>query len=251
MPTYNDYGIVLSSYNLAESDKILNIYTKDNGLVRAIAKGVKKSKSRFSGKVEQLSCCYFQFARGKNLDIISDCSQVNGFALLKSDLIRLSYGILFIEVVSSFAHEMESESVHVYDLLYSGLEELQKVNNPVLFSIRFLINFLSIHGLSPQLETCVSCSKEVQRLGNTKINEKPDVYPYSSALGGLLCKKCSDFIDHKLVTPEILLMLKQQTYMFVEQGSDLNSRIALDILREHLDLRAKNKIKTFDLVFSL
>ncbi len=261
MPTYNDYGIVLSSYNLAESDKILNIYTKENGLVRAIAKGVKKLKSRFTGKVDQLSCCYFHFAKGKNLDIVSDCSQVTNFPLLRSDLIRLTYGILFLEIVNSFAHEMESESTHIYDLLYNGLQELQKIDNPAQFSIEFILEFLSIHGLNPQLETCVSCSKEISFVESIKD------YPYSYILGGLLCKECSGFIDFAPVNLEAIEILEGKILFYSKTKSKeqresstatLNKPIlqekiypALNLLKEHINIRAKNKINSFDLVFSL
>lgn len=255
MPTYNDYGIVLNSYNLAESDKILNIYTKENGLVRAVAKGAKKTKSKFIGKTDQLSCCYFHFSRGKNLDIVSDCSQVTGFSLLRTDLNRLVYGILFLEVVSGFAHEMESESVQIYDLLYSGLEGLQKTEDPVEDSIQFILNFLSIHGFSPQLETCVSCSKRISFI------ETMQEYPYSYVLGGLLCKECSGFIEYSPISFEVIKMLKSGNLLLQKPRSTTttlckplvkeNIYLVLALLKEHLNIRAKNKIKSFDLVFSL
>ena len=254
MPTYNDYGIVLSNYNYSESDKILNIYTKENGLVKAIAKGVKKSNSRLGGKVTQLSCCFFQFAKGKNLDVITDCSQVNSFALLRSDLNRLTYGILFLEIVRSFAHEMESESIHIYELLYSGLEHLQTINDPDLFSIKFILDFLIVHGFSPQLETCVSCSREVDR------SISPQVNYYSCVLGGLLCVECSGFVEYKQISSQVLNIIEGCLHNFQKDSSiktnhDIASReniqIALDLLRDHINLRAKSKIKTFDIVFSL
>lgn len=262
MPTYNDYGIVLSSYNLAESDKILNIYTKENGLVRAIAKGVKKLKSRLIGKADQLSCCYFHFAKGKNLDIVSDCSQVTNFPLLRSDLIRLTYGILLLEIVNSFAHEMESESTHIYELLYNGLEELQKIDNPAQFSVKFILEFLWIHGLNPQLETCVSCSKEISFADSIKD------YPYSYILGGLLCKECSGFIEFAPINLEAIEILEgkvsvhSQAILSPESKESstavlnkplLEEKIypALNLLREHINIRAKNKVKSFDLIFSL
>lgn len=246
MPTYNDCGIVLHSKNLAESDKILNIYTKKNGLVRAVAKGVKKLRSSFGRKVNQLSCCHFQFAKGKNLDVISDCSQINGFTLLRSDLIRLTYGILFIEIVSSFAREMESESSNVYELLYSSLNELQKTNSPDLLSVKFIMGFLSLHGLSPQFETCVSCSTGVKEFTGSK-----NVF-YSSALGGLLCKKCADFIDHKVISSNVIEMLKDiKNQNFLHWAGQAQPLQALNFLREHVNIRAKKEIKTFDLMFSL
>ena len=241
MPTYNDYGIVLNSYNFAEFDKILNIYTKQKGLVRAIAKSARKPLGKVSGggKVDKLSCCYFQFAKGKNLDIISECEQINNFSLLRSDLIRLTYGILFLEAVNSFAHEEESESNHIYDLLYSSLEELQRVPNPALLSICFITNFLSLHGFKPQLETCVSCSKEILK--------SKEVYPYSTILGGVICKECANIVDHRMISHNVLEIIGK------DQDSSLQEdvHLALDLLREHVNIRAKNKINSFDLVFSL
>lgn len=246
MPTYNDSGIVLNSYNFAEFDKILNIYTKQNGLVRAIAKSARKPLSKITsgGKTDKLSCCYFQFAKGKNLDIICDCEQINSFSLLRSDLIRLTYGILFLEVVNSFAHEQESESNHIYDLLYSNLEELQRTSNPALLSISFVTNFLSLHGFKPQLETCVACSKDVLKEVRS---------PYSSALGGVLCKECAGVVDHKLVDINVLEIIKECGVRNGECGIKNNEyvHLALDLLREHVDMRAKNKVNSFDLVFSL
>ena len=150
MPTYSDYGIVLNSSAYSEADKIFSIYTRENGLVRAIGKGVRKTAGRFGGKLDQLSCCQFQFAKGKNLDVISECEQINSFPLLKKDLHRLTNGILFLEIVSNFAHEQESESTLVYDLLYGGLNELQHIENIDLFVIEFVLNFLLIHGFRPQ-----------------------------------------------------------------------------------------------------
>ena len=247
MPTYNDYGIVLNSYNFSESDKILNIYTKENGLVRAICKGTRKPTSRFSGRADQLSCSFFHLAKGKNLDIVSECEQINSFSYLRKDLTRLTYGVLFLEVVNSFAHEQESESAHVYDLLYTSLEKLQVVDNPELFSISFLIEFLSIHGFSPQLETCVSCSQEI-------VKSSPETtYPYSSILGGLLCKNCLN-LDHKFVSSDVLKFLTTvETFQQnISTASDReNIRKALDLLKEHINARAKNEINSFDMVFSL
>ena len=164
MPTYNDYGIVLNSTDLNETDKILNIYTKENALVRAVCKGARKPVGKFASKTDQLSCCYFQFAKGKNLDTVCDLEQINGFSKLRASLPHLSHGILFLEVVSGFAHEKENESSEVYELLYSGLDNLQSASDPEIFSIKFIIDFLSIHGFKPQLETCVSCSLEVTSL---------------------------------------------------------------------------------------
>ncbi len=250
MPTYNDYGIVLNSHDLGESDKILNIYTKENSLVRAVIKGARKPTSKFSGKIDQLSCCYFHFAKGKNLDTVCDCEQINSFPSLRSNLTRLTSAVLFLEIVSNFAHEDEGDSHYVYDLLYESLDYLQTSFNPDLDSVGFISKFLSLHGYKPQFETCVSCAVRADLA--SALSES---YPYSSLLGGILCSNCSKLIDNKQIDFGVLkILLESEAADFHSQQIQVelkNIRSALELLREHLDIRAKNKIKSFDLVFSL
>lgn len=247
MPTYSDYGIILNSSNYSEADKILSIYTRENGLVRAIGKGSRKTTSRFSGKLDQLSCCYFHFAKGRNLDVISECQQVSSFSGLKKDLYRLTNGILLLEIVNNFAHEQESESTLIYDLLYSELNKLQQVQNIGLFVIEFILNFLSIHGFNPQFESCVSCSKQIDR------SIDPEKYSYSSTLGGLLCEECSTFLDHKQININVLNLIKKSKLPEDKSIIETNNclRQAQDLLMEHVNVRAKNKVKAYEIVSSL
>lgn len=244
MPTYKDLGIVLNSYKLGEADKILNIYTKDNGLVRAVGKGIRKPKSKLSGKVDQLSCCHFQFAKGRSLDVISECEQINSFPRLRKNLKLLTYAILFLEIVSSFAHEKESESNEVYNLLYKSLDELQSANNVELFSVTFILNFLEVHGFKPQLNSCVSCSSTIQN--------SDESIPFSTILGGILCNECSKIIQHKLIGPLIIDAFKFPActlQLTAPKFDDLQN--ILNLLREYIDVRGKRKVRAFDLVFSL
>ena len=244
MPTYNDYGIVLKSYDFSEADKIFYIYTKENGLVKAIGKNIRKSKSKISGKVDQLSCSYFQFAKGKNLDVICDIEQITSFPKLRVDSSKIFYGILFLDIVNNFAHEGESDSQENYELLYSSLDELQFSENVELTSLRFISGFLSIHGFKPQLETCVACSKQIE-FSNPQIM----LFPYSSILGGLLCNDCLH-INHKMIQKATIDLLQSLSPRpSVLSTEDLRS--TLKLLQDHLNARSKKEIKSFDLVFSL
>jgi DNA repair protein RecO (recombination protein O) len=250
MPTYNDLGIILNSYEYGEADKILHIYTQKNGLVRAICKGARKPNSKSRGKVDKLSCLNFQFAKGKNLDIVSECIQINPFSKLRSDLLKLSFGILFLEIVNSFAHEQDLESGAVYELLYEGLDGLQKVDDVPFFSINFIMNFLEVHGYKPQLESCVMCSCRLARAPQP--THVPTEYPFSSVLGGLLCESCSKLVEHKKIDSKILAIIKGENDKDLDikiQSDDV--KIALKFLRDHITARSHNEIKSFDLVFSL
>lgn len=240
MPTYTDYGIVLNSYPLSERDKIFNIYTKENGLVRSVAKGIKKQGSKFAGKIDKLSCLFFQFAKGKNLDIICEVEEINHFANLRKDTKKLFTAILFLEIVNNFAEEGEAESNKTYSLLYHALNELQSTETVELLALIFIFKFISLHGFKPQFNSCVSCSKPA----STK-------NMFSTALGGLLCEGCSK-IEHKIVPANVINLL-----MHLEKGGfSLEQKkgeilLALKLLQEHLNTRAKKEIKSFDIVFSL
>ena len=244
MPTFNDYGIILSHKRLQESDRVFNIYTREKGLVRAVGKSGKKQSNKFYGKLDQLSCCNFQFAKGKNLYTICEYEQINSFPQLRSDLSKLTNAVLILEIVNGFAHEDEIDSQHTYDLLYSSLDNLQESSNPDLNSINFISEFLSLHGYKPQLDTCVHCSETV---GADLVSALVDSYPYSSILGGILCSKCAEVIEHKQIEPDVINLLKSK----IKSQNQGNIRLALDLLREHIDIRAKNKINSFDLVMSL
>jgi len=243
MPTYKDLGIVLNSYKLGEADKILNIYTKENGLVRAVGKGIRKPKSKLSGRVDQLSCCHFQFAKGRNLDVISECEQINSFPRLRKNLKLLTYAILFLEIVSSFAHEKESESNEVYNLLYKSLDELQSVNNIEQFAIGFILHFLKIHGFKPQFNSCVSC--------NSQIQDSDKNIPFSTILGGIICNECANTIQNKMVNSKVISLLKypMPSTQSLLRFEDIQQ--TLDILQEYINVRGKRKVRAFDLVFSL
>lgn len=258
MATFNDKGIVLSSYNLGENDKIFSIYTRENGLVKAVAKGAKKQNSKFRGRLDLLSCCFFHFATGKNLETVCDLEQINSFSKIRKDLKKISYGVLFLEVVKNFSEKNESDSYLIYDLLYSNLENLQTSTNYELQLVKFLLEFLSIHGFKPQLDYCVSCNEEVA--------SDQDLF-YSSNLGGILCTKCTS-TDSKKINQSVLQILYEIGLETTDYGvwfdenieknpiekkeyGELNLRESLEILKEHLNTRAKSKINSFEMIFSL
>ena len=134
-------------------------------------------------------------------------------------------------------------------MLYESLNRLQTSSNPELDSINFISRFLSLHGYKPQLETCVSCSEDVG--ADLLSAQESKKYPYSSILGGILCNNCSSVVNSKPVDLEVLKILLESESSSFQVSQNKNIRSAVELLREHLDIRAKNKIKSFDLVFSL
>src|SRR3954451_5044211 len=89
MAVYRNKGIVLRSIRYGEADRILDLYTQDSGLVSAIAKGIRRTKSRFGGRLEPLSCVDFLAYEGRTLDTVTQVEVLRSFHSTREDLKRL------------------------------------------------------------------------------------------------------------------------------------------------------------------
>ena len=105
---YRERGIVLRTYKLGEADRIVVLMTESRGKVRAVAKGVRKTKSRFGGRLEPMSHVALLLYEGRELDIVSQAESIDHFRTIREDLDRLSQAVTMLEVVDQVAQERES-----------------------------------------------------------------------------------------------------------------------------------------------
>ena len=104
---YRDVGVVLRTYKLRESDRIVVFHTAENGKVRAVAKGVRKTKSKFGARLEPMSHVRLLLYRGRELDIVSQAEAVEPLSPMLSSLDRASQGLAVIEAVDQLSLERE------------------------------------------------------------------------------------------------------------------------------------------------
>ena len=104
---YRDEGVVLRTYKLAESDRIVVIMTAEHGKIRAVAKGVRKTKSKFGARLEPMSHVRLLLYRGRELDIVSQADSVEPLSPMLANLDRASQGMAAIEAVDQLALERE------------------------------------------------------------------------------------------------------------------------------------------------
>ncbi len=123
MSLYREHGIVLRTYKLGEADRIVVLMTQSHGKVRAVAKGVRKTKSRFGGRLEPTSHVSLLLYEGRELDIISQAESVDHFRAIREDLDRLAAAVNMLEVVDQVAQERES-SPRLYQMLLGALRTL-------------------------------------------------------------------------------------------------------------------------------
>src|ERR1700710_580234 len=106
-PLYRDTAGVLRPYRLGEADRIVVLLTEHHGKVRAVAKGVRKTMSRFGARLEPMRHVRLLLAQGRELDIVSQAEAVESLAPMVTDLDHITNGMAVLEAVDQLALDRE------------------------------------------------------------------------------------------------------------------------------------------------
>ena len=177
MSLYRDQGIVLRTYKLGEADRIVVFCTRGHGKVRAVAKGVRKTRSKFGGRLEPTSHVQVQLHRGRSeLDIVTQTETVDQFREVREDLGRLGKAMAMLEAVDRVGVDRESDGA-LYRMLLGGLRTLD-AGDSALVVPAFYLKLLVHDGVGPEVGVCASCGAD----------DNLASFDYSS--GGALCRNC-------------------------------------------------------------
>jgi DNA repair protein RecO (recombination protein O) len=156
VPLYRDRGVVLRTYKLGEADRIVVVLTRGHGKVRAVAKGVRKTKSRFGGRLEPARHADLLVYEGRgDLDIVSQADTLDAFGPLRDDLDRLGRAVAVLEAADQLALEREPNAA-LYDMVVGALRTLAERDAPLVVP-GFLLKALALEGFRPQVDACVAC----------------------------------------------------------------------------------------------
>ena len=185
---------MLRSMKLGEADKIVTVMTQGSGKVRAVAKGIRKTTSRFGARLEPFTHVSLMVYRGRgSLDTVSQAEIVSAFRALRSDLGLFAAGETMLEAVDKVAEEHE-RNVRLFMLLLTGLRAIDaRPADPAAVTESFLLKLLSLSGFHPALSTCAVCG----RAGPER---------FASSQGGAVCAEHAEF-DAGPATPEALAFL--------------------------------------------
>jgi DNA repair protein RecO (recombination protein O) len=173
---YRDTGVVLRTYKLGEADRILVVMTAEHGKIRAVAKGVRKTKSKFGGRLEPLNHVSMLLYEGRELDIVSQAETLDSLGPLLSDLDRLTQGLALVEAVDQIAQDRDP-APHLYRMLVGALRTLEGRPSPLVVPA-FYWKLLAAEGVRPQLDACVRCG------------EPEALVAFDMHEGGVLCRTC-------------------------------------------------------------
>ncbi len=147
---YRDQGVVLRTIKLGETDRIVTLLTQGHGKVRAVAKGVRKSGSRFGGRLEPTSHVALQCYRGRELDVVTQVETIDANRALREHYGCLTHAISMLEATDQVAQEREANPA-LYRMLVGALRTLAENPNP-LVSSAFFWKLLSLEGFHPMLD---------------------------------------------------------------------------------------------------
>lgn len=181
MAVYKSRGIVLRSMRYGEADRILDLYTRDAGLISAIAKGIRRTRSRFGARLEPLSCVEFMAYHGRTLDTITQVEVLRSFRGVREDLARFEAAGGMVRAVRVLSGGDEADR-RVFNLLYHGLDSLEgRESDFQTIEAAFGLKLSVLAGYAPQLDACLNCGGAPESAGN----------PYFAPnLGGALCADC-------------------------------------------------------------
>ena len=263
MPSYKSKCVILKTYNLGEADRIIKLFSQDKGMIDSVAKGARKIRSKFGGRLELYNFIECELSRGKSLDVITQAEIIKNFKNIPSDFNKF----LFCQLISEFilkTHLAGSENAPViFRLLYVCFNEIDSTPPddicPVqIVAVFFIARFMKLTGYAPLLGSCSRCGAEIQKgawptaqseiiNGDNKQGENtkapiirgeatrgPTQNVFSVKHGGLLCRNCASAVQDY---PDLKKLISTQNLDFLKKlfASPLKDFRQMDINPADLD----------------
>ena len=199
-------GIIISEKPYSETSKLINVFTKEYGIVGLIAKGAKRLKSPLRSVTEKLTYGYFQFnyKEGKLSNLIC-VDVINPFNEIKKDLLKISYSSYLLELTSQVVKQ--SNEKEIFTLLEESLLKIEESFDPMIITNILELKYLDYLGIKPELNSCAVC-------GSTKI------LTVSTSKGGFICTNCHT--NEKIVDKKTIQVLRMLYFVDISKISKIS-----------------------------
>jgi DNA repair protein RecO (recombination protein O) len=208
---YRDDGIVLRTHKLGEADRIITLLGRRSGKVRAVAKGVRRTRSRFGARLEPFTHVDLLLYTGRSLDVITQAETVRSYGEpLVSDYPRYTTGTAMLETAERFTPVEKEPALRQFLLLVGGLRSLgEGAHDPRLVLDAYLLRSLAVAGYAPALQECAICGTRAPAADpSDQLRDWPGARPgeageagtvrrrasglrtFGVAAGGLVCRSC-------------------------------------------------------------
>ena len=212
-------GIIVGETSYGETSKIINVITKEKGLIGIMAKGCKSIKSPLRSVTSKLTYGTFiiYYKEGK-LSTLKEVSVINSFKNVKKDISSISYAAYILELSEGVIKQ--SKNTKIFDLLIESLIKIDEGFDPLVIMNILELKYLDFLGVMPILDGCAIC-------GN-----KHGIVTLSSYRGGYVCDKC--YTNEKKVSEKTIKLIRMFYYV------DISKITKIDISRQ-----SKNEINMF------
>lgn len=254
MTVYRDSAVVLRVAKLGEADRIVTLLTRRNGRVRAVAKGVRRTRSKFGGRLEPFGHVDLQLYAGRNLDIVTQAVSLDPFGpALAADYPRYTCATAIAETAERLTAEEREPALRLFLLVVSALRALVETErDPALVLDAFLLRALALAGWAPALRECARCGTP----GGTDGADGPAGAFHSAfhvASGGSLCAVCRGAGAGGAVRPapttlELMAALAEGDWVAAEAAGPPARREASGLVAALLQWHLERSLRSLPLV---
>jgi DNA repair protein RecO (recombination protein O) len=234
VPLYRDDAVVLRTHKLGEADRILTLLTRYHGQVRAVAKGVRRTSSKFGARLEPFMVVDVQLYEGRNLDTVSQVETISSYGReITADYAAYTAASVMVETAEKLTNE--DSSAQQYLLLVGALRALSKAEHATSLVLdSYLLRALSIAGWAPNFDSCASCGSEATHTA------------FALQLGGVLCESCklpgSASIDTS--TTELLAALLSGDWVVADASAERNQIAASGLVAAYSQYHIERGLKS-------
>lgn len=240
MRLYRDRAVVLRQHKLGEADRIVTLLTRDHGLVRAVAKGVRRTRSKFGARLEPFAHIDAQLHPGRNLDVVTQVVSIDAFVTdIVSDYGRYTCGCAMLETAERLAGEERAPVPALHRLTVSALRAVADGHRPRdLLLDAYLLRAMGAAGWAPALNECARCAASGPHRA------------FHVAAGGSVCPHCRPAGS---TTPpqgvlDLMSALRDGDWETAEKSPQSHRSYASGLVAAHLQWHLERRLKTLPLV---
>mgnify|MGYP001049822514 CR=1 FL=1 len=240
MRLYRDRAVVLRQHKLGEADRIVTLLTREHGLVRAVAKGVRRTRSKFGARLEPFAHIDVQLHPGRNLDIVTQVQAIDAFAAdIVSDYGRYTCACAILETAERLAGEERAPAPALHRLTVAALRAVAEGRRPrELVLDAYLLRAMGIAGWAPALNECARCAAPGPHRA------------FHIAAGGSVCVHCRPLgsVAPPQQVLELMAALHDGDWDYAEASTPAHRSQASGLIAAHLQWHLERQLRTLPLV---
>jgi DNA repair protein RecO (recombination protein O) len=230
--------VLIRQRNYGEADRIIVLLTRERGKVSAIAKGVKRARSKLAGALQLFCHARILLAAGRSLDVITQVQPIEAFSHLSGDMARYAHASYLCELVDALTEEGAPDE-GIFDLVVESLRALESGGDPPTVTRGFELKLLTHLGYGPEINTCVSCGTEVEA-GEAG---------FSAQEGGIICPRCRQSQGAGALVKGALRAMRDLIELPMEELAKRKLTAAVGqelarVMRSYVDYRVERPLKS-------